>query len=105
MLLCSVYVSPEGLMLLALHVQHHINNVLQHLGASNVPGLGHMTHQEDGDVVLLRNMQQCCGTLPDLQHRYLGLCLSLSMHPCEAWTQTSLLALLHTRPVQVRPGQ
>lgn len=82
MLLCSACVSPEGLMLLALHVQHHINNVFQHLGASNVPRLGHVAHQEDGDVVLLRDMQQSSGTLPHLQHGYLGL--YLSQYPCEA---------------------
>ena len=61
--------SPEGLVLLPLHVQHHINNVLQHLGAGNVPRFGHMAHQEDGNVVWLGNMQQSCGTLPHLWQR------------------------------------
>jgi len=61
--------SPEGLVLLPLHVKHHINNVLQHLGAGNVPRFGHMAHQEDGDVVRLGNMQQGCGTLPHLWQR------------------------------------
>ena len=56
-------------MLLPLHVKHHINNVLQHLGASNVPRFGHMAHQEDGDVMWLGNMQQSCGTLPHLWQR------------------------------------
>ena len=58
---------PEGLMLLTLHVQYYINNVLQHFGPRNVPRFGHMAHQEDGNVMLLGNVQQCCCTLPNLQ--------------------------------------
>ena len=56
-------------MLFALHVQHYVHNVLQHLGPSNVPRLGHMAHQKDGDVMLLGDVQQRCGTLPHLHHR------------------------------------
>lgn len=55
-------------MLFTLHIQNHINNVFQHLGASDVPRLGHMAYQENGDVMLLGNVQQRCRTLPHLKH-------------------------------------
>ena len=48
---------PEGLVFLALHVQNHVNNVLQDLGTSNIPRLGHMAHQEDGYVMFFSNVQ------------------------------------------------
>ena len=59
---------PEGLMLFTFHIQNHINNMFQHLGTSNVPRLGYMAYQEDGDVMLLGDVQQCCRTFPHLKH-------------------------------------
>lgn len=72
-------------MLLAFHVQHNIHNVLQHLGACNVPRLGHMAHQKDGDVVLLGNVQQGRGTLSHLHAR-----IQSNAKPLDAFTSLNL---------------
>ena len=74
---------PEGLMFFTLHIQHNIHDVLQHLGASYVPRFGHMSHQENGNVMLLGNVQQCSCTFPDLQtmcHEHVTMPRKIQMH-------------------------
>ena len=54
-------------MAFALQVEHGVNNMLQDPRPRDVPLLGHMAHQENGDTLSLCNMQQRCRALPDLQ--------------------------------------
>ena len=57
----------ELLAALALQVEDHVHDVLQHLGPRDRAVLGHVAHHKDGDAQGLGLVQQRRRALPDLR--------------------------------------
>src|SRR3712207_9115569 len=55
-----------GAFALALELQHAVNEVLEHARAGQGALLGHVTHEEHGDVARLRQPRDPVGDLADL---------------------------------------